>query len=183
MSQPEATSGTASVPLIGALLALCALVGLVIMPRLAPAGGKLSGRPAPDFSLPVIANGDPGARVKLSELRDKVVVLDFWASWCGPCAMQAPILERIAQRHRDDVVVLGINVCDSPQVARSYVRNKRLSYPNVADDEGEVQAKYGASTLPTVVLIDRSGNIHTFVQGMLREAAIERAIRSLKSTR
>ncbi len=179
MAEPEFYSGKSLYPAIAVLIALSALFGLVIMPRLAPAGGGLVDKPAPDFALPVVANGDAGARMQLSDLRDKVVILDFWATWCGPCAMQAPILDRLARRYRDDVIVLGINVGESPALAQRYAEQKGLSYPILADVEGEAQRLYGASTLPTVVLIDRQGNIHTFVQGVVREAALERAVRKL----
>jgi thiol-disulfide isomerase/thioredoxin len=176
---PEFYSGKTLYPIIAALIGLSALFGLFVMPRLFPAGGKLVDKPAPDFTLPVAAGGDEGARMKLSDLRDKIVVLDFWASWCGPCAMQAPILDRIARKYPDDVVVLGINVGESPSLAKSYAREKGLSYPILSDSEGQAQALYGATTLPTVVLIDKQGNIVTFVQGVVRQATLERAIRTL----
>ncbi len=180
MAQPEFYSGKTLYPIIAVLIALSALFGLVIMPRLAPAGGKMVERPAPDFTLPVAANGDAGARMQLSQLRDKIVILDFWASWCGPCAVQAPILDRIARRHADDVIVLGINVDDSPEIARKYAQKKGLSYPILMDDRGQAQRDYGATTLPTIVLIDKQGNIVNFVPGVYREAQLERAIRNLR---
>jgi cytochrome c biogenesis protein CcmG/thiol:disulfide interchange protein DsbE len=179
MAEPEFYSGKSLYPIIGVLIALSALFGLVIMPRLAPASGMVD-QPAPDFALPVVHNGAPGARMKLSDLRDKVVILDFWATWCGPCAAQAPILDRVARRYKDDVVVLGINVGEAPAMARKYAEFKGLSYPILTDDEGKAQRAYGATTLPTIVLIDRKGNISTFVQGVIREAALDRAVRNLK---
>jgi cytochrome c biogenesis protein CcmG, thiol:disulfide interchange protein DsbE len=180
MAEPEFYSGKTLYPIIIVLVALSALFGLVIMPRLAPAGGKLEQQPAPDFTLPVAANGDEGAQMRLSDLRDKIVILDFWASWCGPCAMQAPILDRIARRHSDDVVVLGINVDDSPDVAKAYATKKGLSYPILADLEGKASNLYKATTLPTIVLIDGKGNIVQLTQGMVREASLERAIADLR---
>jgi cytochrome c biogenesis protein CcmG/thiol:disulfide interchange protein DsbE len=179
MAQPEFYSGKSLYPMIGVLIALSALFALVVMPRLAPAGGRMLNQPAPDFSLPVVANGDDGARMKLSDLRDKVVVLDFWASWCGPCAMQAPILDRVARKYGDDVVVLGINVGENENIAKRYALKKGLSYPILTDQDGDAQALYGANTLPTIVLIDRQGNVTTFVQGLVRQAQLERAIRNL----
>jgi cytochrome c biogenesis protein CcmG, thiol:disulfide interchange protein DsbE len=173
------TSPTRTYVWVAALIALGALLGLVVMPRIAPAMGEAMSKPAPDFVLPVVANGDEGARMKLSDLRDRVVVLDFWASWCGPCAMQAPILERVAQRHGDDVIVLGINVDDPPELARRYAAAKKLTYPILVDGDGTAQRAYDASTLPTVVIIDRQGNIRRVVRGVMREAALEKALQSL----
>jgi len=180
MATPEFYSGKTLYPIIGALIALSALFGLVVMPRLVPAGGGLVDEPAPNFTLPVVANGDVGARMQLTDLRDKVVILDFWATWCQPCAMQAPILDRVARRYRDDVVVLGINVGEAPSKAQKYAALKGLSYPILVDPDGQAQRAYGANTLPTVVLIDRKGNISTVVQGVVREAALERAVANLK---
>ena len=116
--------------------------------------------------------------MSLDDLRGKIVLLDFWATWCGPCAMQAPILDRIARKYAEEVVVLGINVGEAPELARKYAEAKGLTYPILADTRGEAQALYGATTLPTVVMIDREGNITSFTQGLVRQAALERAIRN-----
>ena len=165
-------------PLLAGLIALGVLLGLVVMPRVVPGGGPLIEKPAPDFVLPVVANGDAGAQMRLSDLRDKVVILDFWASWCGPCAMQAPILDRVAQRH-DDVIVLGINVDDPASVAAQYAAKKGLSYPILLDADGEAQSLYQANTLPTVVIIDGAGNIRQLSRGLIRESAVEKVLANL----
>lgn len=183
MASNESDSGKSFYIAAAALVALSALFGLFVMPKLAPAGGEMVNKPAPDFVLPVVANGDDGARMKLSDLRDKVVILDFWASWCGPCAVQAPILERLARRYSEDLVVLGINVGESPGVARQYARSKGLSYPILADLEGTASGLYGASTLPTIVVIDRQGNVADLVKGVLRESALDRTVQSLRRDR
>jgi cytochrome c biogenesis protein CcmG, thiol:disulfide interchange protein DsbE len=182
MAQPEFYSGKTLYPAIAALIALSTLFGLVIMPRLAPAGGDLLDEPAPDFTLPVVANGDDGARMQLSQLDGKIVILDFWATWCGPCAMQAPILDRIARRHPEDVLVLGINVGESPDKAARYATQKGLSYPILADIHGSAQAAYRANTLPTIVLIDKKGRIRQVVRGLVREAALERVLRTVRGS-
>ncbi len=178
MSYDEQSPGKTLYRVIAALLVVGALVGLIVLPRLNPAGAKLLDKPAPNFSLPIVANGEPNARMRLSDLRDKVVLLDFWASWCGPCAAQAPILERIARKYKDLVVVLGINIGESPSVAARYAKAKGLSYPILADVEGDTQELYGASVLPTVVLIDKQGKVTAFVQGVVRQTSLERAIRN-----
>jgi thiol-disulfide isomerase/thioredoxin len=179
MAQPEFFSGKTLYPFIAALLALSALFGLVIMPRLGPQSRYLN-KPAPDFELPVVFNGDPSGRVRLSKLHDKVVILDFWASWCGPCAQQAPILDRIARKYENDVVVLGINVGESPSLAASYAKTKGLSYLILADLEGTAQELYQATALPTVVLIDKRGKISVFSRGVIWQSELERAVRDLR---
>lgn len=178
-SEPEDERSGVSALMVA--VAVGALLVLLVLPRLSPAQAGVGGdtEVAPDFTLPVAANGDPGARLQLSQLRDKVVILDFWASWCGPCRMQAPILERVAQRHPDEVVVLGINVGESPGIAQRFAAMEKLSYPILADVHGEAQDLYEANTLPTVVIIDREGKVRSLVHGMMRESALEKAIRNL----
>ncbi len=176
---PEFYTGSTLYPIIGALVALGALFGLVVLPRLAPPGGDLLQAPAPDFSAPLVANGDAGARVKLSELQGKVVILDFWATWCGPCAAQAPILDRLARKYPEKVVVLGINVGEAPARAKAYARQKGLSYPILVDPKQQVQATYGATNLPTLVLIDKSGIMKAYIQGVVSQNKLERGIRAL----
>ncbi len=179
----EAPADEERTPLSGMVIviALGALLGLLVLPRLSPARAGVSAdmELAPDFTLPVAANGETGARMQLADLRDKVVILDFWATWCGPCRMQAPILDRVARRHADDVVVLGINVGESPGLAQRYAQQEGLSYPILADVNGEAQELYEANTLPTVVVIDREGKVRSLVHGVMRESAVEKAIRNL----
>jgi thiol-disulfide isomerase/thioredoxin len=183
MATPSPTSDSKLYAVAAALVALAALFGLFVMPKLAPAGGEMVNKPAPDFVLPVVANGDQGARMKLSDLRDKVVILDFFASWCGPCGVQAPILDRVARRYGDEVVVLGINVGEAPEVARRYAQSKGLSYLILADLEMTATGLYDATTLPTIVVIDRQGNVVEVVKGVLRESALDRTVQGLRRDR
>lgn len=173
MAVPEFYSGKVLYPAIAVLLALSSLFGLAILPRLAPATGGMIGRPAPDFALPVAANGEPGAVMRVSDLKGRPILLDFWATWCAPCAIEAPVIDRIARRYeKKGLVVLGVNAGESPEAIKAYARNKGLSYPMVLDLQGRTMATYGVDKMPSMVVIDKQGNIAAFLVGLVDEASL-----------
>ena len=177
MAVPEFYSGKVLYPAIAVLIALSGLFGIAVLPRLMPGGGGMVGKPAPDITLPVVANGDTGARIQLAELRGHAVVLDFWATWCGPCALQAPILDRIARRHQKrGLVVLGVNVDDGAEIARAYATKKGLSYPIVVDEARAASGRYGVDKLPSLVVIDKQGNVLAYLTGLVDEAALDEVV-------
>ncbi len=177
MAVPEFYSGKVLYPAIGVLIGLTTLFGLAILPRLTRGSHGMVGKPAPDFTLPVAANGDAGARMQLQELKGRPVVIDFWASWCGPCAMQAPILDRLARKYEGrGLVVLGVNIDDPPALAKEYARRKGLSYPILMDSNNEAGPMYGVSKLPSLIVIDRQGNVSSFMTGLVDEPSLDEVI-------
>lgn len=176
MAVPEFYSGKILYPAIAVLVALSALFGLAILPRFAPEHG-LVGKPAPSLVLPVVANGDKGSRLDVGALKGHAVILDFWASWCGPCAIEAPLLDRVARRYdKKGLVVVGVNVSDSPRVTEDYATRKGLSYTMVSDREQTAQDNYGVSQLPSLVVIDKTGRVSAFLVGVTDESALEDAV-------
>lgn len=114
-----------------------------------------------------------GKMLALSSLRGKYVLLDFWASWCGPCAMEAPVIDRVARRYeKRGLVVMGVNVDDGAEVIKAYASQKGLSYPMVMDIGKQASLKYSVDKLPSLVVIDRQGNVLAFVTGMIDEASL-----------
>jgi len=165
-------------PAVLVLLA-SALFGFLVLPYLS--GGVASksalvGQVAPDFSLPVFhGGGDDPSRIKLSALRGNVVVLDFWASWCRPCTVQASILSAMLPRQGEHVVFVGVNTSDNPERARESAERQKLPYVAVLDTDGIADA-YGASSLPTLVVIDPNGRVVSAISGVMSEAEVEKAI-------
>ena len=129
--------------------------GVFVLPRL---GGRVERKPAPDFALPVVHGGERGARVRLSEQRGRAVLLDFWASWCKPCRDQAKVLERVRAKH-PELVVIGVNVNDSAEAAASYLKAENPPWVVVEDDAGFANRAFEVETLPTLVAIDKAGNV------------------------
>ena len=145
--------------------------------------GPLTGKPAPDFALPLVAGegAEPGDRVRLSDLRGQFLVLDFWASWCGPCKHSVPILNDVAAMLADrGVRVYGINAEGMPAARVKHVATQwAMRYPVLHDPTAEAQLAYEVSALPTLVLVDREGVVRRTYAGSPSAAQLVAEIREL----
>lgn len=179
MTQKERKDEKVSLSSLAIFLAAGALVLLALMPRFKGSSTHLEGKTAPDATFAMVTNGDAGSKVQLSGFKGQPVVLDFWATWCGPCTMQAPILDRIARRYeKQGLVVLGVNVDDPPEVARAHAQRQRLSYPIVVDSVRDASRKYGVEKLPSLVVIDREGRVVKYMTGLVDEASLDDVVAS-----
>lgn len=167
-------------PLAVALIIVGLLLAVAWMPRLGLGLGKhrLVGQPAPDFGLEAVHLPPEGSgKVRLSELQGKPVLLDFWATWCGPCQVEAPILSRVADRYRDrGLVVLGVNTGDRPGLAAPFATRKQLSYPIVFDADHSAADLYDVDVLPTMVLVGKDGKVRAVRVGLVDEASLDSMI-------
>jgi thiol-disulfide isomerase/thioredoxin len=135
-----------------------------------PAGALEAGEPAPAFDLEAF----DGSPVDLESLRGKVVVLNFWATWCGPCRAELPLLDALHAEHADDgVVVLGVNIDRKPHKAAAVWRRLGLEMPNAWDDQQKVVAAYDPPAMPTTYVIDPEGTLRWVEEGALEANTLE----------
>jgi len=138
------------------------------------------GREAPGFTLRVL---DEPTSVSLAEHRGKVVLIDFWATYCGPCRRTMPHMQSLHQNlPASDFVLLSVNVdqpaTDRERLVRDFMNTLNLSFP-VLIDNGRTAYQYEARRIPLVVLVDRQGTIRHVFQGYTEPNAIDRAIDDL----
>jgi cytochrome c biogenesis protein CcmG, thiol:disulfide interchange protein DsbE len=130
--------------------------------------------PAPALTLPRL---DDDAPASLSDYRGRVVVLNFWASWCVPCREESPLLQRWHERIRSrGGTVLGVNVLDVSSDARAFIREYRLAYPMLRDGSGDSGKAFGVVGYPETFVIDRRGRIAAVTRGPVDEADLRRQV-------
>jgi cytochrome c biogenesis protein CcmG/thiol:disulfide interchange protein DsbE len=118
--------------------------------------GPRSGQKVADFQLKDLS----GKNVSLSDYRGRPVLLDFWATWCGPCQMSVPLVQDFYERHKaSGVAVLGINVDDDPSEVYPFVKHFKMTYPVLYAGTSSVQADLGVQSLPTFMLLDGEGKL------------------------
>lgn len=117
---------------------------------------------APDFTL---ASGS-GKNIKLSELRGEVVMVNFWASWCGPCREELPLLDVLYRQYRDyGFTLLGVNVDENRAAADKLLEQIPVSFPVLYDPTSAVSELYQVDAMPSTILIDRDGNLRYLHRG------------------
>ncbi len=154
------------------LISLLAGIVWTVFSRVPSAiGAPLSSSPspregflAPDFTLDTLQ----GEKVTLSHLRGKIVVVNFWATWCLPCRKETPALEKAYEQYEDSgIVILGVNLTNQDSVSdvESFVQEFKLTYPILLDRDGSVSNLYQIEGLPTTFFINREGIIRTVIVG------------------
>lgn len=137
--------------------------------------------PAGTFSGSLIDGGTIGTR----DVRGKVTLVNFWASWCGPCKVESPQLDLLYRRMKSKgVQVIGIDTKDAKSSAQAFVRSYDISYPIVFDENGEIQIRLGAQTvrgLPFSILLDKSGAVAAVYLGELTIKDLEAPIDTLRA--
>ena len=137
----------------------------------------LVGRPAPDFSLAPLGGGD---RVSLAELRDRPAVINFWASWCGPCVQEHGALVSAAQAAGDRVRFLGVLYEDSEANAHAFLNRYGSGYPSLLDPGGRAAIAYGLAGVPETYFLDAQGTVVAKHVGPLDPATLSRRLAELR---
>lgn len=117
---------------------------------------------APDFTL----KSDGGENLRLEEQRGKVVMINFWASWCAPCRQEMPILDELHDRYEKAGFTLwGVNVEQDPSAAQKFLDEVAVSFPILYDPTSKVSKTYQVSAMPTTVMVDRDGQVRYVNRG------------------
>jgi peroxiredoxin len=127
-----------------------------------------AGHPAPDFTLATL----DGAEFKLSELRGTPVVLNFWATWCGPCQRELPAMQAAAERYDGLVVIAGVDQGEDADTVQAYVDKLQLTFPIPMDTEQDVGQRYNIKGLPTTFFIDGEGIIRRVWAGEMNSITL-----------
>ena len=115
---------------------------------------------APDFTLERLDAAGAGKQLSFSELKGKAVVVNFWASWCGPCKDEAPFLQKASEQYKNQgLVVIGVDATDFRKDARKFLERFGVTYPVVYDGKGSTLGKWGVGGFPETFFVDRSGKL------------------------
>ena len=155
------------------------LIALAMLAAAGSANAKAApNAQAPDFTLRQLN----GPNLRLGEQRGRVVMVNFWATWCGPCRVELPHLSRLHDKYRGSgFVLLGVNIDEDPAVARALVGKMGLTFPVLLDPEKKVVGAYDLNAMPATVLIDRDGRVRHLHRGYKEgvEAVYEQQVRAL----
>lgn len=142
---------------------LRALLGLLLAASATLASAAATvGTAAPDFTLRTLS----GSNMRLQEQRGQVVLVNFWATWCGPCRKEMPHLNRIADKYKSSgLVLMGVNVDDNVKNAADLSAKLGVNFPVLLDTDKKVSRLYDLNSMPSTMVIDRSGRVRYVHRG------------------
>jgi thiol-disulfide isomerase/thioredoxin len=170
---------------IAVMLLVLVLAGFAVYQNMATANKEVSApnetAPKPNYKAPSFSlEGLDGNPYQVGGPRDKVLVINFWASWCGPCEAEAPDLKRLADKYKDGLDLYAVNVTSQDRMdnLQSFVKHFNFDFPVLLDKEGSAADLYRVRGLPTTYLVNREGVI-TDVFNLLNPAELEKRIQQL----
>jgi cytochrome c biogenesis protein CcmG, thiol:disulfide interchange protein DsbE len=168
--------------LLVALIALLVGAGGIFLGGVVLAAGNEAEPTAPeggtvrvDPPAPPLAGTDPitGATVALARVKRKPVIIHVWASWCNACASEAPLVRRFVEKHRRRVIVLGLDLQDTPRAAKAFYARYGWTHRVISDPDGRQAARLGVQDLPTTIFLDRGHLMVARVEGPATLAELE----------
>jgi cytochrome c biogenesis protein CcmG, thiol:disulfide interchange protein DsbE len=178
--------------LLVALVALVVGAGGIVLGGIVLAGGGETVPAGPesetirmDPPAPPLTGTDPitGATVALARVKKKPVVIHVWASWCRACASEAPVLRRFVERQRRRVIVLGLDLQDTPQAAKAFYARYGWTHRVISDPDGRHAARLGVEELPTTIFLDRQHLIVARIEGPATLSELEDGLASAQHRR
>lgn len=142
----------------------------------APETGITVGKTAPSFTLQAM-DGKP---VKVGE-KGKITVLNFWATWCPPCRQEMPELEVFAKKHKDDILFSAINLQESPEKVREYLKQNNFTMPVLLDTDGKAGTAFLIRAIPTTIILDKHGVIQFRKSGPVTADELETVLKEVQA--
>jgi cytochrome c biogenesis protein CcmG, thiol:disulfide interchange protein DsbE len=179
-----------AIPVVAAVLSI-ALVALLVYGITSKGGDKTLDDAVKQGHFPTAPgaslarpNLNGGGDTTLASLHGKIVVLNFWASWCEPCSAEAPVLESAQKQlvQASGGTVLGATFNDTPSDTRAFLKEHGLTYPNVRDVDTDLARKYGTIALPETFVINGQGKVVAISRGQLNQTFLDRAIAKARQT-
>lgn len=141
--------------------------------------GQITNGPAPDF----VIKSYEGVSFSLSEQRGKIIVINFWGSWCAPCQAEAPDLNAVYAEYKDrGVIMVGIGYLDTEANAKKFISEHQVKYMTGHDDGSKITAQYGTRQVPETFVIDQQGNIAQMFPGQVKAADLRAVLDRLLSS-
>lgn len=138
------------------------VAALAVLAQGGIAASDLTGQSAPDFAL----KSATGENLRLSEYRGDVVMINFWATWCGPCRKEMPLLEQIQKKYAPlGFTMLGVNVEEDTTMMEAFLKDVPVTFPILLDPANGVSKLYDVAAMPSTVIVDRKGNVRYLHQG------------------
>ena len=137
-----------------------------------PTGPISKGQPAPEFARTTL----DGREIALADFVGRPILVDFWATWCGPCHIQTRVLEPLVAEYRDRVAFLTVSMGEEPETVRQFYRGSLPPYPVLLDPTDTLSAEFGIHALPTILVIGRDGKVVYFEAGIADDPTLRAAL-------
>lgn len=180
MNQAKTIQGKQAAIYALIIFGLGGLLTYLIYPYMGQRAQRAQGVLLSDFDLPLIGEASEGDRIRLSDMKGKVVVIDLWASWCAPCREQSKVLSELTQEVGANVQIIGIATSDAIGPATAFLKEEKATYPSAFDEKGSIARALKVEGLPTTIIIDADGKTRFIERRPLTKIEILSLIQAAK---